>query len=213
MEVIAQFFTSVDIWAIIIKVLLTAALGALATWLGTLIANLIAKNKNSKIYKYAETLVDAAEQKFPNEGVKMGPQKLDYVMSQLVIKFPKIKDSQYFYNIVEQAVFKLNEKRNADKAALEFYKKFGEWPKDFIPSEELKLEAGIVEDSDNTEVDENTTENTNSESISNSKDTAENKEEQPVIEKDPIDAGLSAQSKSTTPVTTKNDVKKSLSSF
>ena len=61
MEVIAQFFMSGDIWAIIIKVLLTAALGAFATWLGTLIANLIAKNKNSKIYKYAETLVDAAE--------------------------------------------------------------------------------------------------------------------------------------------------------
>ena len=61
MEVIAQFFTSGDVWAVIIKVLLTAALGALATWLGTLIANLIVKNKNSKIYKYAETLVDAAE--------------------------------------------------------------------------------------------------------------------------------------------------------
>jgi zinc transporter ZupT len=61
MEVIAQFFTSGDVWAVIIKVLLTAALGALATLLGTLIANLIAKNKNSKIYKYAETLVDAAE--------------------------------------------------------------------------------------------------------------------------------------------------------
>ena len=121
----------------------------------------------------------------------MGPQKLDYVMSQLVIKFPKIKDSQYFYNIVEQAVFKLNEKRNADKAALEFYKKFGEWPKDFIPSEELKLEAGIVEDNDNTEVDESITKNISSESIIDSKDTVENKEEQYPVEKDPIDAGLS----------------------
>lgn len=213
MEVIAQFFTSGDVWAVIIKVLLTAALGALATWLGTLIANLIAKNKNSKIYKYAETLVDAAEQKFPNEGAKMGPQKLDYVMSQLVIKFPKIKDSQYFYNIVEQAVFKLNEKRNANKAALEFYKKFGEWPKDFIPSEELKLEAGIVEDNSNAEDNESITENISSESISDSKDIVENKEEQLIIKKDSTDTGLSVQSKSTTSATTKNNIKKSLSSF
>lgn len=213
MDIIAQFFMSGDIWAVVIKVVLTAALGALATWLGTLIANLITKNKNSKIYKYAETLVDAAEQKFPNEGTKMGPQKLDYVMSQLVIKFPKIKDSQYLYNIVEQAVFKLNEKRNADKAALEFYKKFGEWPKDFTPSEELKLEAGIVEDNGNTEVDESITENVSSESVAGSKDITENKKEQPVIEKDPIDIGLSVQSKSTTSKTTKNDVKKALSSF
>jgi zinc transporter ZupT len=61
MEVITQFFTSGDIWTIIIKVLLTAALGAITTWIGTLIATLIVKDKNSKIYKYAETLVDAAE--------------------------------------------------------------------------------------------------------------------------------------------------------
>ena len=44
-------------------------------------------------------------------------------------------------------------------------------------------------------------------------DIAENKEAQSVVEKDPIDVGLSVKSKSTTPVTTKNDVKKSLSSF
>ena len=122
-------------------------------------------------------------------------------------------NSQYFYNIVEQAVFKLNEKRNADRAALEFYKKFGEWPKDFIPSEKLKLEAGIVENSDNTEVDKSIAENINSELILDSKDTAENKKEQPTAEKDPIDAGLSTQSKSATLTTTKNDIKKALSSF
>jgi hypothetical protein len=143
----------------------------------------------------------------------MGPQKLDYVMSQLVIKFPKIKDSQYFYNIVEQAVFKLNEKRNADKAALEFYKKFGEWPKDFIPSEELKLEAGIVEDSDNTGVDESITEGINSEPITDSKDTVKNKEDQPTIDKNLTSTDLGVQSKSTSSTTTKNNVKRSLSSF
>jgi hypothetical protein len=139
MEVVKQFFISGDIWAIVVKVLITAFLGALVTWISTLIANVIAKSKNSKIYRYAATLVEAAEQKYPNEGTKMGPEKLDYVMSQLVIKFPRIKDSQYLYNIVEQAVFKLNEKMSTDKIALEFYKKFGEWPKDFIPSEELKI--------------------------------------------------------------------------
>ena len=132
-EAISQFFTSGDVWAVIIKVLITALLSAATAWIGTLVANRIAKNKNSKIYKYAETLVEAAEQKFPNEGTKMGPQKLEYVMSQIVIRFPKVKDNQYLYNIVEQAVYKLNEKRNQDLDAKAFFDKYGEWPEGYTP--------------------------------------------------------------------------------
>jgi branched-subunit amino acid ABC-type transport system permease component len=80
-EAITDIFTSGDIWSIVIKVLITAALGGVVSLMGTVLAKLITKNKESKIYKYAKTLVDAAEQKFPNEGTKMGPQKMEYVMS------------------------------------------------------------------------------------------------------------------------------------
>ena len=54
-EAISQFFTSGDVWAVIIKVLITTLLSAATAWIGTLIANKITKNKDSKIYKYAKT--------------------------------------------------------------------------------------------------------------------------------------------------------------
>lgn len=108
MEAIIEFFANGDFWAVLIKVLLTALLTAGVGVLGTLIGKIIAKSKNSKIYKYAETCVKAAEIKFPNEGKKMGPEKMQYVMDQMMIKFPKIRDNQYLYNVAESAVYELN---------------------------------------------------------------------------------------------------------
>ena len=55
----------------------------------------------------------------------MGPQKLDYVMSQLVIRFPKIRDNRYLYNIVEKTVFELNEEKQKQKLIQEFEAKYG----------------------------------------------------------------------------------------
>ena len=95
MEYLTQFFISGDVWAVVIKVLITALLSAGVGYLCTLIGKLISKSKNSKIRKYAEVCVKAAEQKFPNEGKKMGPEKMQYVMDQLAIKFPKIKENTY----------------------------------------------------------------------------------------------------------------------
>ena len=96
-EAFTEVFTIGEIWSIVIKVLLTAAAGGIITLCGTLLSKVISKNKESKIYRYAKTLVEAAEQKFPNEGTKMGPQKMDYVMSQIVIRFPSVKDNRYLY--------------------------------------------------------------------------------------------------------------------
>ena len=93
MEFINEFFSSSDFWTIVVKVLLTALLTGLLGLIGTIIGKIIANAKNSKIRKYAETCVRAAEQKFPNEGKKMGPEKMQYVMDQMMIKFPKIRDN------------------------------------------------------------------------------------------------------------------------
>ena len=125
-EAFIEVFTSGEIWPILIKVLLTAAAGGIITLCGTLLSKVISKNKESKIYRYAKTLVEAAEQKYPNEGTKMGPQKMDYVMSQIVIRFPGVKDNRYLYNIVEQAVYKLNEEKQKQKLIEEFEAKYGE---------------------------------------------------------------------------------------
>lgn len=89
MTVLNEFFTGGDFWSILLKVLITTLLTAGIGYIGTLIGRIIAKSKNSRIYKYADTCVKAAEQKFPNEGKKMGPEKLQYVMDQMMIKFPK----------------------------------------------------------------------------------------------------------------------------
>ena len=124
-ESFVNMTNSGEIWVYVFRVLLGLVLSGVATLIGTLIATIISKHKESKIYKYASTLVDAAEQKYPNEGTKMGPQKLDYVMGQLMIKFPKIRDNRYLYNIVEQAVFKLNDDRQKQKLIEEFESRHG----------------------------------------------------------------------------------------
>lgn len=127
-ESIQELFTSGDIWSIIVKVLITAILSAGVGIACTLLGKMLAKMKNSKIRKYAEICVRAAEQKFPNEGKKMGPEKMAYVMDQLAIKFPKIKENTYLYNIAEAAVYELNRERQQEDAVKEFEEKYGEKP-------------------------------------------------------------------------------------
>lgn len=128
MDSIVQTLFSWDVWSIIIKVLATALLSALVGLACTALGKLIAKCKSSRIRKYAEICVRAAEQKFPNEGKKMGPEKMAYVMDQLAIKFPKIKENTYLYNIAEAAVYELN-KQSQQEAAIEAFKeKYGEDP-------------------------------------------------------------------------------------
>lgn len=125
---LSSFFVREDIWFTIIKVLLTTVFSALLGLIGTLTGKIIANAKESKIRKYAKTCVEAAEQKFPNEGKKMGPEKMQYVMDQLAIKFPKIKENTYLYNIAEAAVFELNKEFKKEAAIKEFEDKYGEKP-------------------------------------------------------------------------------------
>ena len=149
-ETIQEMFSSGEIWGIIIKVLLTAIASGLVAICGALIGRIVSKNKQSKIYKYASTLVDAAEQKFPNEGTKMGPQKLDYVMSQIVIRFPTIRDNRYLYNIVEQAVYKLNEEKQKENYIKEFEEKYGE-------GSYIQVDDETIFDNNSEDVNEDTT--------------------------------------------------------
>ena len=61
METILQVFSSGDIWSYVLKALLTLLLSAATAGISTLIVNLIARNKESRLYKYAMTVVEAAE--------------------------------------------------------------------------------------------------------------------------------------------------------
>lgn len=146
-ESFLSIIDSGEIWSILLKILIGLVLSGLTTLFGTVVATIISKNKESKIYKYADTLVDAAEQKYPNEGTKMGPQKLDYVMGQISIRFPKVRDNRYLYNVVEQAVFKLNDKKQQQKLIKEFEEKHGEGS--FIGDDlSIDSDVGVISDSD-----------------------------------------------------------------
>lgn len=144
-EALELFFQSGEFWPVLIKVLLTAILTGLIGLCTTLTGKMIAKNKNSKIMKQAEIAVRAAEQKFPNEGKKMGPEKMAYVMDYLAITFPKIKNNQYLYNIAEAAVYELNRQRQGEDDRKIFEEKYGELPsevnKEKTSSDEEKEEV------------------------------------------------------------------------
>ena len=123
-----EFLASTDFWAIVIKCLITALLSAGIGALCTLIGKLIIKCKNSKLVRHARIAVRAAEMKLPNEGKKMGPEKMAYVMDYLSVTFPKIKSNQYLYNIAEAAVYELNNQDVAEEAKQQFKDKYGELP-------------------------------------------------------------------------------------
>ena len=51
MTVLNEFFTGGDFWSILLKVLVTTLLTAGVGYIGTLIGRIIAKSKNSRLYK------------------------------------------------------------------------------------------------------------------------------------------------------------------
>ena len=131
-----EFLTSTDFWAIVVKCLITALLSAGIGALCTLIGKVIIKCKNSKLVRHARIAVRAAEMKFPNEGKKMGPEKMAYVMDYLSVTFPKIKSNQYLYNIAEAAVYELNNQDVTEEAKQQFKDKYGELPDDLAAGNE-----------------------------------------------------------------------------
>ena len=88
-----EFLASTNFWAILLKALITALVTGLVGLVCTSLGKLIVKCKNSKLRHHAKIAVEAAESKFPNEGKKMGPEKMEYVMEYLAITFPKIKSN------------------------------------------------------------------------------------------------------------------------
>lgn len=123
-----EFLASTDFWAILIKVLVTALLSGAIGLVCTSIGKIIIKCKNSKLVRHARIAVRAAEMKYPNEGKKMGPEKMAYVMDYLSVTFPKIRSNQYLYNIAEAAVLELNNEDIKKKAEQDFKDKYGELP-------------------------------------------------------------------------------------
>ncbi|WP_300924761.1 phage holin, LLH family [uncultured Clostridium sp.] len=99
-------------WSIVLDYLLKiiGSIGAtiITTLAGILFTKLSSKIKDSRISNYVKEVVKAAEQLYPNEGTKMGPEKYAYVVQEVIAKFPKLTNNAYLKSLIEGAVFALN---------------------------------------------------------------------------------------------------------
>lgn len=99
-------------WSYILDIVLktVGSIGAsiIVALASILFAKLRSKIQDSKISNYIKEAVRAAEQLYPNQGVKMGTEKYKYVVRQVLAKFPNLTDNEYLKSLIEGAVFALN---------------------------------------------------------------------------------------------------------
>lgn len=92
-----------------LKIIGIAAGTVITTYASILFTKLKTKLYESRIVSYVKEAVKAAEQLYPNQGKKMGKEKLTYVTEQVLNKFPKLTDNEYLRSIIEGAVFSVSE--------------------------------------------------------------------------------------------------------
>ena len=93
---------------IILKVVISVSTTAVTSLIGVVFGKLISKIKDTKIMNYVKQAVMSAEQLYPNQGVKRGTEKYEYVVQCVMSKFPKLANNTYLKSLIEGAVFALN---------------------------------------------------------------------------------------------------------
>lgn len=104
---------------IILKVVISVSTTTVTSLIGVIFGKLISKIKDTKIMNYVKQAVMSAEQLYPNQGVKRGTEKYNYVVECVLAKYPKLQNNVYLRSLIEGAVFALNneiEKLKAEKA-------------------------------------------------------------------------------------------------
>lgn len=100
-------------WTLFLDYLFKGLGSAAATVIITLASILFAKLKNkigeSKLNAFIDKSVKAAEQLFPNKGNKTGKQKFEYVVNQVLTKYPKLENNEYLKNLIEGAVYSISQ--------------------------------------------------------------------------------------------------------
>lgn len=100
-------------WSAILSIILKAVGSIGATIIITLATTLFTKLKNklneAKLYAFVKHSVQAAEQLYPNNGSKTGKQKYEYVVKQVLAKYPKMVENEYLKNLIEGAVYTVSE--------------------------------------------------------------------------------------------------------
>ena len=100
-------------WNLILNYILKISGSVAATLIITLGSVLFAKLKakigEARLNAFIDKTVRAAEQMFPNLGQKTGKEKYEYVLNQVLAKFPNLTNDEHLKNLIEGAVFAVSE--------------------------------------------------------------------------------------------------------
>lgn len=100
-------------WSLILDYgvkVLAAVIAALITTYGSILfAKLKSKIQDAKVNMFITNAVKAAEQLYPNLGKKTGKEKYEYVLNEVLTKFPKMTDNPHLKTLIEAAVYGVSE--------------------------------------------------------------------------------------------------------
>ena len=100
-------------WDLVLNYGLKILGSAAATLIITLASILFAKIKNkigeARLNTFIDKAVRAAEQLYPNLGQKTGKEKYEYVLNQVLTKFPNMTNNEHLKALIEGAVYSVSE--------------------------------------------------------------------------------------------------------
>ena len=100
-------------WSIIldygVKILGAVIASLIITFGSILFAKLKAKIQDKRVNMFIMNAVRAAEQLYPNFGKKTGKEKYEYVLNEVLAKFPSMTNNPHLKTLIESAVYAVSE--------------------------------------------------------------------------------------------------------
>ena len=100
-------------WSIIldygVKILGAVIASLIITFGSILFAKLKAKIQDKRVNMFIMNAVRAAEQLYPNFGKKTGKEKYEYVLNEVLTKFPSMTNNPHLKTLIESAVYAVSE--------------------------------------------------------------------------------------------------------
>ena len=100
-------------WSIIldygVKILGAVIASLIITFGSILFAKLKAKIQDKRVNMFIMNAVRAAEQLYPNFGKKTGKEKYEYVLNEVLTKFPNMTNNPHLKTLIESAVYAVSE--------------------------------------------------------------------------------------------------------
>ena len=100
-------------WSVVldygVKILGAAIASLIITFGSILFAKLKAKIQDKRVNMFIMNAVRAAEQLYPNFGKKTGKEKYEYVLNEVLAKFPSMTNNPHLKTLIESAVYAVSE--------------------------------------------------------------------------------------------------------